>query len=447
MSTPFILLINPWIYDFSAYDLWIKPLGLLSIAKTLKKNGFGIHLLDCLDTNNPHIKENCRIKIPSKKETGKGNFLKEEISKPDVLKGINRKYSRYGVFPSFFQNEINSIPKPDAVLITSFMTYWYPGVFEAIKIVRSAFSDVPILLGGIYATLCREHARLFSKANNIFTGPFDINALLKIESLTGKSIDNLNYNIFPSPDYNLMSSKKFLPILTSIGCIFKCSYCASSLLYPYFIQRNPLEVVDEIEFWIGKEGTTDFVFYDDSLLSNALNHFVPMLQEIIKRNISVRFHVPNGLHIRNIDSKIAELMMKTGFKTVRLGLESADPHLQKETGNKVTRVEFTRAAMALKNAGFTSSEVGVYVLAGLPKQEFQSAYDTVRFVQDYGLRAYIAEYSPIPGTDMWKKAVECSAFPISNEPLFHNKSILPCRWEGFTLDDLDFLKRESRKNN
>ena len=36
MSTPFILLINPWIYDFAAYDLWSKPLGLLYIAALLK---------------------------------------------------------------------------------------------------------------------------------------------------------------------------------------------------------------------------------------------------------------------------------------------------------------------------------------------------------------------------------------------------------------------------
>jgi len=27
-----ILLINPWIYDFAAYDFWMKPLGLLTLA-------------------------------------------------------------------------------------------------------------------------------------------------------------------------------------------------------------------------------------------------------------------------------------------------------------------------------------------------------------------------------------------------------------------------------
>ena len=27
-----LILINPWIYDFAAYDLWSKPLGLLYLA-------------------------------------------------------------------------------------------------------------------------------------------------------------------------------------------------------------------------------------------------------------------------------------------------------------------------------------------------------------------------------------------------------------------------------
>ena len=37
-----IILINPWIHDFSAYDLWLKPLGLLYIAAYLEKYGYQI---------------------------------------------------------------------------------------------------------------------------------------------------------------------------------------------------------------------------------------------------------------------------------------------------------------------------------------------------------------------------------------------------------------------
>lgn len=445
MSAPTILLINPWIYDFAAYDLWIKPIGLLSIADLLKKNGVGTYFIDCLTSDHPSMTENPNLKQPSHKVTGQGHFYKKEIPKPKTLKSIIRKYSRYGILPSVFDNELNSIPPPQAVLITSMMTYWYPGVFEVIKKVKSIYPRIPILLGGVYVTLCPHHARLNSGANRIFVGHCNRKFFKTLEDITGRPLNLPDVDFFTYPDYELMLSKNYIPLLSSRGCPYRCSYCASALLYPNFRQCNPQSIVNVIEYWVQKAGTLDFVFYDDALLINSKKHFVPMMQEVLERALPVRFHVPNGLHIRNIDHTVAELMMRTGFKTLRLGLESVDPQLQKKTGYKVTAKEFINAATALKDVGFTSKEVGVYVFAGLPKQTFQSAYDTIRFVQDQNFRPLVAEYSPIPGTPLWKEAVACSPFPITEEPLFHNNTLLPCQWEKFTLDDLNFLKQESRK--
>jgi len=44
-----VLLVNPWIYDFAAYDYWLKPVGLLYIASLLNKLGVETVLLDLLD--------------------------------------------------------------------------------------------------------------------------------------------------------------------------------------------------------------------------------------------------------------------------------------------------------------------------------------------------------------------------------------------------------------
>ena len=43
-----ILLVNPWIYDFSAYDFGIKPVGLLRIGEFLRRKGAKVDLVDCL---------------------------------------------------------------------------------------------------------------------------------------------------------------------------------------------------------------------------------------------------------------------------------------------------------------------------------------------------------------------------------------------------------------
>lgn len=449
MTEPFVLLLNPWIYDFAAYDLWVKPLGLLYIAAVLKKNGFGVHLIDCLDPYNPRMEEICRDGKLSRDETGRGQFYKERVEKPQRIKRIiKRQYKRYGITPALFEHELSSIPKPDVIFVTSMMTYWYPGVFEVIRLAKYHYPEVPVILGGVYATLCNEHASKLSNADVVISGPGEFEALRTIQQLTGKEIyfvpDLADPDKLPYPAYELLTSRRALPVLTARGCPFKCTYCASSQLAPQFIKRKPSSVADEIAYFVIKEGTTDFAFYDDAFLYAPEEHAVPILKEIIRRKINVRFHFPNGLHIRYMTHKIAELMLEAGCKTVRLGLETAEPARQLSTGGKIFIDEFIRAVNALKKAGFTDKEVGVYILAGLPGQEANEVYSTIQLVKEQGLRPLIAEYSPIPGTALWEKAVALSPYPIADEPLFHNNTLLPCQWEKFTLNDLEIVKKTAR---
>jgi len=449
MAEPLILLINPWIYDFAAYDLWVKPLGLLYIAALLKKNGFGVHLIDCLDPYNPKMEKMCRDGKLSRDETGRGHFYRERVVKPEIFKRIiKRHYKRHGITPALFEQELSSIPKPEVILVTSMMTYWYPGVFEVIRLAKFCYPEVPVILGGVYATLCNNHANNFSKADIVISGPGEFVAIHTIQKLTGKEINFLpdlaDPDDLPYPSYELLSSRKALPILTARGCPFKCTYCASSQLAPQFTRRKPSRVADEIEYFVNKEGTTDFAFYDDAFLFEPEEHAVPILKEIIRRKLNVRFHFPNGLHIRYITQEVAEIMKEAGCKTVRLGLETAEPGSQLSTGGKVFTEEFIRASDALKKAGFTDKEVGVYILAGLPGQEAKEVNNTIQLVKKHGLKPLIAEYSPIPGTALWEKAVALSPFPIAEEPLFHNNTLLPCQWEKFTLNDLEILKKTAR---
>ncbi len=65
-----ILLINPWIYDFSAYDLWYKPLGLLSLASLLRIHGVHITFIDCLDSDDPAIRNERNITMPKRQPSG-----------------------------------------------------------------------------------------------------------------------------------------------------------------------------------------------------------------------------------------------------------------------------------------------------------------------------------------------------------------------------------------
>lgn len=440
-----VLLVNPWIHDFAAYDLWAKPLGLLSIGAVLRRNGCEVDFIDCLRSPHPLMDG----PGPAVKESGQGKFYRQPIPAPLALKDFPRRYSRYGISKEAFIAELGEIGRPDAILVTSMMTYWYPGVFEAIRYIKEYLPGVPVILGGVYATLCAEHARRFSGADHVITHEGEMRVLKLLGSLWGTSPDYLpdlnELDRLPYPCFDLIKDLRYVCIQTSRGCPYRCTYCASHFLCEKVRRRDPEKVVDEIAFWSREHGVKDFAFYDDALFTGPEPHAEKLLRGIVSRVPSARFHCPNGLHAREITAEIASLMRKAGFATIRIGLETTDPRRQRQTGGKVTNEEFVRAMENLRRAGYSADEIGVYILCGLPNQVALEAAEAVRFVKSHGGRPMLAEYSPIPHTKDWKEAVSISAYPLMEEPLFHNNTMLPCSFEGFTYEMYQDIKRSLKE--
>lgn len=444
-----ILLINPWIHDFAAYDLWAKPAGLLYLASTLKKNGYKVELIDCLDPFHPGLEKETGTEAPKRLPSGRGNFFKEVITKPDALKDFPRRYGRYGITPRLFEDELLRVKKPDAVFVTSMMTYWYPGVFETIDTIRRVIPKVPIVLGGNYATLCCDHATKHSGADIVVKGDGE-SALPKVlKDLFNDDLqflpDKDDLDSYPLPAFDLLTQMDQIPIMTSRGCPFNCSYCASHLLNDGFRTRDPIRVVDEIEFWNRKFGIVNFSFYDDALLVDRERHVIPMLEEVLRRGLNCIFHCPNGLHLREIDAPLSRLMFRAGFKTIRFGFETANERRQTDTGGKITREETKDAVAYLLEAGYSGKDIGMYILCGLPDQSASEVRDSIDFIRSCGAKPVIAEFSPIPGTPIWEEAVKASPYDIEKEPLYHNNTLLPCRGKDFTYEMYRELINIARK--
>jgi len=438
-DTPNILLVNPWIHDFAAYDFWAKPLGLLSLASILRQHGFSITYIDCLDRFHPKAPH-----IDPYTRNGRGPFLKTTIPKPKGLEHIPRNFSRYGIMLEWFREELELIPKPDLVLVTSFMTYWYPGVKETIRIIKKTYSDIIVILGGIYAGLCNEHAVSHSGADIVLAGPGEKYILKLAENYTGFSVspkfDPDDLDTFPYPAFDLQRKISYIPILTSKGCPFSCSYCASHFLNPKRMLRSPLSLIEEIKHWHFKYGVKDFVFYDDALLVDAERHAVVLFEGLIKENLNVRFHTPNAIHIREISEKTAGLMFRAGFKTIRLGLETATFENRKELDSKVTANEFKQAVSCLNKAGFQKNQVGAYLLTGLPGQTISSVEESIEEVKRNGITPVLAHYSPVPHTALWDRAVASSSYDLEADPVFTNNAIFPCWFEDFSWEKISYLK-------
>jgi hypothetical protein len=437
--SPHILLVNPWIHDFAAYDFWATPLGLLMLGAVLRRHGASVSFVDCLNRFHPRLPD-----ADSAARYGRGPYLKTRIPKPDALEDIPRNYCRYGIPPEWFAADLRSLPRPDLVLVTSMMTYWYPGVCETISIIKTVFPNVPVILGGIYATLCQDHAEREAGADLVMAGSDNTRILTEIQSVIGwpvtsqTEMDDLDALPFPAAD--LQRKIPFIALLTSTGCPFSCAYCASGYLNPKRRVRSADRILEEIRFWHESHDVRDMVFYDDALLVDAEHHAIPLFEKIIDSGLGkmIRFHTPNAVHIREVTHEMARLMAAAGFQTIRLGLETtAGDRLD----HKVTWEEFLVAASCLKSAGFRKDQIGAYLLTGLPDQSWESVEATVKTVLKSGITPIPAHFTPIPHTDLWPSAVASSRYDLASDPIFTNNAILPCRKEPFSWEPLLRLKR------
>ncbi len=426
---PHVLCVNPYIHDFTAYDFWMKPLGLSWLAAYLMDHGYDISFVDCLDRHHPLLLQKLGITKAKSHRNGCGSLPETIIPKPKEYANIKRHYRRYGIPIELFQEILNTIPKPQAILVTSIMTYWYPGVFETIALLREKFPGVPLALGGVYATLCPEHAAL-SEPDVVISGPGEIKALRWLDQITGlqheyPSDEILAPEDLPQPYHQYISPGSSAVVATSLGCPLACSYCASKNLQPRFRQRPLDQVMKEILYLAHQKHILNISFYDDALLVNAERHFMPLLEMIIHKNLAMRFHTGNGIHSSLMTPKLAKLMKQAKVETIRFSYERA-PVFSPHDTPKVEDYDLAHAMECFREADGDGprSKIDAYVKAWLPGQTLEEVVDGFVYVNSLGCYIRITDYSPVPGTPDFEKIMQLYGLN-GKEPLYHNKTTLP----------------------
>lgn len=434
MKTPTALAINPYIYDFAAFNFWSSPLGLLYIAGILRQNGVHVDLVDAMSVNEK-----------KRKTDGRAPYIKRKVPKPEALKGVRKTLRRYGMSPGELEDVLESVESPDIILVTSIMTYWYVGTAEVVDLARRLHPRSTIVVGGIYPTLCHEQALVNFTGADLVVPAKDLGLFYRFTEdslgvhLASKPLmDNLD--VLPYPAYDLYDGIPFVPLLTSLGCAFRCTYCATSYMYPRITRRSPGSVIREICHWHDR-GVGRFVVYDDSFLYRSSVYAKPLLRQIASLPFAVDIYNPNAVNAAFVDDELAGLLVHSGFREVRIGLESVNPAVQTGTGGKVTSPVFERAVRALKNAGYRRDQLSVYILAGLPGQPWQEVKHAVDYLRALEVTPYIAEYTPIPHTPMFEEFKDRARFPVAGDAIYQNNALFPYAWEGFTEEDLNYLKR------
>jgi radical SAM superfamily enzyme YgiQ (UPF0313 family) len=429
-----ILLVNPPIYDFAAYDFWLKPYGLLSIAGYLQ-NKTEFRFFDYLDRQHPFV---AKQKGLESDRWGRGRFYYEIIPNPPCLKSIPRYYRRFGLPRSIFKEFLQREGPFDFALIQTMMTYWYQGVKEVIEDIRQAWPSTKIILGGNYVTFCKSHAEKLG-ADFLVSG-MDLDPLWKYLEIEPDLNEPALWQIYEKLNVGVLK--------LSEGCPFTCTYCSVPKVYGKFKARTLERSLAELELLVNF-GVQNIAFYDDALLFEAEKVLVPFLNEVIRRNIKMNFHTPNGLHARFINKKLAEMMIQAGFKTFYLGFESNSLNWQQKTGAKIFCDELAKAVEHLISAGAEPTKITAYQILGHPHIDTQQLEATMYFVNNLGVRGMLADFSPIPGTpdgEFCRNGLgHAGQWVDMDEPLMHNKTAFPIILLGF--DETNRLKDLQRQLN
>jgi hypothetical protein len=391
-----VLLINPPIYDFTAFDYWLRPYGLLRVAGRLE-HACDLSYFDFL--------------IPRRQDAwGRGRFPEEPAAKPRAFHDLTRNYHRFGRARDEFREYLRAAHF-DVALIQTGMTYWYPGIEEVIGDLRGWAPGAKIALGGVYASLCGEHAQSLG-ADLVIRGD-DLEPLRRWLPLADRAL----------PYYRPVMGRVSAIKLTD-GCPCRCTYCAVPLLHPGWHARPVEECLEEAR-GLAHAGVEHVAFYDDALLFHAENTLIPFLEGVVRERLPLSFYTPNALHVRMLTPEIARLMVRAGCRSFSLGFESASEDWLARTGGKGSPGDFAAAMASLRDAGAES--VVAYIILGHPDDDVQAVESSMRLAHRMGARIMLSEFSPVPGTVDGERSRPWADLP---EPLSHNKTAFTLRRLG-----------------
>ncbi|TYB31518.1 MAG: radical SAM protein [Candidatus Mcinerneyibacterium aminivorans] len=437
-----ILLVNPWIHDYTAYDLWAKPLGLIEIYSWLKSKNIDVELIDFLYQYYDEIPDK-KIKNLSKRKDGRSKYYRKKIKTPDSLKQVEipRKFYRYGNSEKIIEKKLKNIKNPELILVTSMMTYWYPGIKDTIKFLKKLYPDTPIVLGGIYAKLMFNHAKNNINVDYIVNRKDYINIKKIIKEELNIKVDLPQSRLKLKLKFDAYDNLNYVPFRFSIGCPFNCSYCGSTFLEKKY-RCSKLEFLKQEYLRFYNKGIRNFAFYDDALLLNSKKLFKPFFKWVIEEQLYSNFHLPNAVHINYFDREIAYLMKRVEFKNIRFGFETI--FRDKFVESKTDRKNFQKAVNIIEKENIDKRKIRIYLIAGMPGQKFENVKKSIKYIQSHKLIPIPNEYSPVPHTEMFTYALKVSPYDLKNEPLYHNKTIVPCNWKKMTYEDIQQLKQLAR---
>ncbi len=244
-------------------------------------------------------------------------------------------------------------------------------------------------------------------------------------------------------EYDFNKRSPYASLQTSLGCMFKCSFCMINL-----INRNNNDEIgvasnySNMRFWspdfIIKEfekliemGVKTIRIVDEMFLLNP-KYYVPLCEKLAKLNKDDSLRMWSYSRIDTVKRpEILGLVRKAGIKWLCLGIESGDKKVRLEVAKgKFEDVDVKEVIKKVHEADINVMANYIYGLPGDDKDTIKKTFDLSLELRTAGWNTYAA--MALPGSLLYKNAKD-------------NKIDLPKNYEGYSFHSYETLPLPTEK--
>jgi radical SAM superfamily enzyme YgiQ (UPF0313 family) len=347
---------------------------------------------------------------------------------------------------SFFVNEF----KPDIIGISIYTLSAYD-VEEIISKLHKNYPKIPIMVGGPHATLYTDILEKDKRIDYIFRGEAELTILDIIEKSKKEKkprVINSKYLVdldsLPFPDYTSFYDQESMTnysIMTSRGCPFQCSFCASAgLAYRRWRPKDPEKCIQELEK-AQKEISKNlkFVVFDDNPITDKqrFKEFLKMYLERIKAELTIV-----NVRADGVDDEFLELLKKCKVDFISIGVEHAHPEVFKLINKGETLEQIERAARLIKKHKL---RLGLSFVIGVPGDTLERTKESIKFCKKIKADEYsINLINPYRYTTA-RKWFEENGAKLYNEIGYNPQPLTQIRCMPPLVETPDFTRKEREK--
>lgn len=198
-----------------------------------------------------------------------------------------------------------------------------------------------------------------------------------------------------------LEGEPLVNVITSRGCPFACTFCASSHFSGRkWRARSPENILRELEILYFDYGFRAVAFVDDNFTLHP-ERVERLCEAIERRRLRLKWWCFSRADTIVRHESLVKKMAKAGLRMVYLGLESAEKAILEDYGKQLTTEVARKAVAILRRYGVKSW--GSFILGGL-RETRATVQKTIDFARK--IRPDIVQFSlltPFPGTVLFEE--------------------------------------------